>query len=92
MVFQKTGEIGNLPLSENDSIFKQLIKLAIPITATSFLSIAYNLINLIFVGKLGSGAVAAVGSAGFFYELLLGNFFFANRGRWHKSRSFYRGA
>lgn len=72
MVFQKTGEIGNLPLSENDSIFKQLIKLAIPITATSFLSIAYNLINLIFVGKLGSGAVAAVGSAGFFMNFCWG--------------------
>jgi len=47
------------------NIFKGLIKLAIPIMATSFLQTAYNLIDLIWIGKLGSLEVAAVGTAGF---------------------------
>lgn len=47
------------------NIFKGLIKLAIPIMATSFLQMAYNLIDLIWIGKLGSLEVAAVGTAGF---------------------------
>ncbi|MBP1673286.1 MAG: multidrug transporter [Bacteroidetes bacterium] len=51
---------------------KELVILALPVIATSFLSIAYNVINVIFVGKLGSDAVAAVGSAGFFMHLSWG--------------------
>lgn len=51
---------------------KELVILALPVIATSFLSIAYNIINVIFVGKLGSDAVAAVGSAGFFMHLSWG--------------------
>ena len=51
---------------------KELILLALPVIASSFLSIAYNFINVIFVGKLGSDAVAAVGSAGFFMHLSWG--------------------
>jgi len=47
------------------NISKGLIKLAIPIMATSFLQMAYNLIDLIWIGKLGSLEVAAVGTAGF---------------------------
>ena len=43
-----------------------------PVIAISFMSIAYNFINLIFVGKLGSNAVAAVGSASFFIHLSWG--------------------
>jgi putative MATE family efflux protein len=48
---------------------KQLICLALPVIATSFMSMAYNFINIIFVGRLGSGAVAAVGTAGFYMNL-----------------------
>ena len=48
------------------SIFKKLFKLAIPIMGTSFVQMAYNMIDMIWVGKLGSGAVAAIGTAGFF--------------------------
>lgn len=50
----------------------QLIRLAMPVIATSFMSMAYNIINIIFVGKLGSNAVASVGSAGFFMNLSWG--------------------
>ena len=51
------------------SNMKQLICLALPVIATSFMSIAYHFVNIIFVGKLGSAAVAAVGSAGFYMNL-----------------------
>lgn len=48
------------------SIVDKLIKLAIPIMGVSFIQTAYNLIDMIWIGKLGSNAVAAVGTAGFF--------------------------
>lgn len=53
------------------SIFKKLFALAIPIMGTSFVQMAYNMIDMIWVGKLGSGAVAAVGTAGFFTWLAM---------------------
>lgn len=56
----------------SDSILSQLIRMALPVIASSFMSMAYNFINIIFVGKLGSGAVAAVGSAGFYMNLSWG--------------------
>ena len=43
-----------------------LIKLAMPIMGTSFIQMAYNLINMIYLGRVSSSAVAAVGTAGFF--------------------------
>lgn len=43
-----------------------LFKLAIPIMGTSFLQMAYNMTDTMWVGQLGSRAVAAVGTAGFF--------------------------
>jgi putative MATE family efflux protein len=54
------------------SSLKQLVHLALPVIATSFMSMAYNFINIIFVGRLGSNAIAAVGSAGFFMNLSWG--------------------
>ena len=51
------------------SIGKKLIYLSLPIIATSFMSMAYNLTDMFWVGKIGGGAVAAVGSAGFFINL-----------------------
>lgn len=48
------------------SITKTLFRLALPIMGTSFVQMAYNLIDMIWVGKIGTGAVAAVGTAGFF--------------------------
>lgn len=43
-----------------------LLKLALPIMATSFLQMAYNLTDMFWIGRLGSSAVASVGTAGFF--------------------------
>ena len=48
------------------SITGKLIKLAIPIMGVSFIQTAYSLIDMIWIGKIGSNAVAAVGTAGFF--------------------------
>ncbi|MCJ7689760.1 MAG: MATE family efflux transporter, partial [Clostridiaceae bacterium] len=48
------------------NIFKKLIILAIPIMGTSLMQSAYSMIDMIWVGTLGSRAVTAVGAAGFF--------------------------
>ena len=48
------------------SIFKALFRLAIPIIATSFVQMAYNMTDMIWVGRVGTRAVAAVGTAGFY--------------------------
>lgn len=50
----------------NGSIGDKLIKLSLPIMGTSFIQMAYNLVDMLWVGKAGSDAVAAVGTAGFF--------------------------
>ena len=55
----------SIPLTEG-SIFHALLKLALPTIATSFVQMAYGLIDMIWVGRLGSGAVAAIGTSGFF--------------------------
>lgn len=47
-------------------ITDKLIKLALPIMGVSFVQTAYSLIDMIWIGKAGSAALAAVGTAGFF--------------------------
>lgn len=51
------------------SVLGGLSKLAIPIMATSLVQMAYNMIDMIWLGRLGSGAVAAVGAAGMYMWL-----------------------
>ncbi|MBZ2175552.1 MATE family efflux transporter [Schnuerera sp. xch1] len=48
------------------SITGKLVKLAIPIMATSFVQVAYNMMDMIWLGRVGTNAVAASGTAGFF--------------------------
>lgn len=55
----------NTNLTEG-KILKKLIILALPIMGTSFIQMAYNLTDMLWVGALGSRAVTAVGTAGFF--------------------------
>ncbi len=43
-----------------------LVKLALPIMGTSFIQMAYNLTDIIWLGRLSTNAVAAAGTAGFF--------------------------
>ena len=44
-------------------IFPQIIKLAIPIIATSFVQMAYNMTDMAWLGQVGSETVSAVGMA-----------------------------
>lgn len=52
-------------------IASTLLKLTLPIIATNFISTTYGLIDMIWVGRLGSGPVAAIGTASFFINLAL---------------------
>ncbi|WP_461205261.1 MATE family efflux transporter [Clostridium sp. DL1XJH146] len=54
-----------------EDILKSIVKLALPIMGTSFIQMAYNMVDMIWIGKLGSKAVAAVGTAGFFTWLAM---------------------
>lgn len=51
------------------SILPALSALALPIMATSLIQMAYNLIDMIWIGKIGASAVASVGAAGMFMWL-----------------------
>lgn len=51
------------------SIFQTLTKLALPIMASAFLSTAYSITDLAWIGKLGSSAVAGVGVGGMYVWL-----------------------
>lgn len=48
------------------NILGKLARLSLPIMLTSFIQMAYNLVDMIWIGKLGSAAVASVGAAGIF--------------------------
>lgn len=50
-------------------IASTLFKLTWPIIATNFIQTIYGLVDMIWVGRLGSGAVAAIGTASFFVNL-----------------------
>ena len=55
----------NIDLTKGN-ILTVLIELALPIMATSFIQMAYNLTDMLWIGKLGANAVASVGAAGMF--------------------------
>lgn len=48
------------------NILKTLVTLSLPILGTAFIQMAYSLVDMIWIGRAGSAAVAAVGTAGFF--------------------------
>ena len=50
-------------------IFPALSKLALPIMGTSLIQTAYNMTDMIWIGRIGSDAVAAVGAAGMYMWL-----------------------
>lgn len=52
-------------------IVSKLVKLALPIMGTSFIQMAYNMTDMIWIGKVGSKAVAGIGTAGFFTWLAM---------------------
>ena len=68
-----------IDLTEGGKVEK-LVKIAMPIMATSFIQIAYNLIDMMWVGKNGSNSVAAVGTAGFYPWLAMAFVMFSKIG------------
>lgn len=48
------------------NIFAGMSRLALPIMLTSFIQMAYNMVDMIWIGRIGSGAMAAVGAAGIY--------------------------
>lgn len=47
----------------------ELIKISLPVIGAMLLQMTYNLTDMIWIGKLGSDAIAAVGTAGFYINL-----------------------
>ncbi len=47
-------------------ISSQIVRLTMPILGTSFVQMAYNLTDMLWLGRVGSNAVAAVGIASYF--------------------------
>ena len=50
-------------------ILKVITILALPIVGSSFLQFTYNLIDMMWVGRLGSNAVASIGSSSLYISL-----------------------
>ncbi|MDC1106906.1 MATE family efflux transporter [Prolixibacteraceae bacterium] len=48
---------------------RSMMALALPMVGSQLLQLTYNFVDMIWVGKLGGDAVAAVGTAGFFLNL-----------------------
>ena len=61
----------NVDLLEG-SIVGGLTSLALPIMATSLIQMAYNMTDMIWIGRLSADAVAAVGAAGMYLWLANG--------------------
>lgn len=51
------------------NILEKLFKLALPIILTGFMETTYNLVDMFWIGKLGTPSVASVGTAGFYIWL-----------------------
>jgi len=47
------------------NILKTITMLSLPIMAQSFIQMAYNMTDMLWIGRVGAGAVASVGTAGF---------------------------
>ena len=62
------GLMKKIDLTEG-KVIKVLAMLSIPIMGSSLLQFMYNLIDMIWVGGLGSNAVASIGSSSFFIGL-----------------------
>lgn len=53
-------------------IKKVLIALSLPIIASNFVQTAFGLIDMIWIGRLGTNAVSAIGTANFYISLATG--------------------
>lgn len=62
------------------NILRKLLKVAAPIMATSFMQMTHNLIDMFWLSRLSSGAVAAAGSAGMYLWLSMALLFVGRMG------------
>ncbi len=62
---------GTVDLTQGN-ILKRLIKLSVPLMLASFIQMTYNLANIVWLGRIGSEPVAAVGAAYFFVWIATG--------------------
>lgn len=51
------------------NITRIIISLTLPIIGTSFLQMAYGLVDMLWIGKIGSNALASVGTASFYISM-----------------------
>lgn len=56
-------------MGENDSFFKTVCNLAVPVTLQSMLQSSFSIVDQIMIGQLGSVSVAGVGLAGKFASI-----------------------
>ena len=56
-------------MGENNSFFKTVCKLAVPVTLQSMLQSSFSIVDQIMIGQLGSVSVAGVGLAGKFASI-----------------------
>ena len=61
-------------------IFQRLITLSLPIMATSFMQMAFNLSDMFWLSRLSDGSVAAAGTAGIFIWLSMAFIFIGRMG------------
>ena len=61
-------------------IAAKIIKLSFPIIGTSFIQMAYNLTDVVWLGRTGSVAITAATTAGFFMWLMMSLFYTTKSG------------
>ncbi|WDP84630.1 MAG: MATE family efflux transporter [Desulfobacter sp.] len=61
-------------------IAAKIIKLSFPIIGTSFIQMAYNLTDVVWLGRTGSATITAATTAGFFIWLLMSLFYTTKSG------------
>ncbi len=61
-------------------IGKELLLLALPLTLANIVNIAYNMIDMYYIGQVGGDALSAVGTAGFYLWLAASIVFFSKQG------------
>lgn len=62
------------------NILNALIAMSLPIMGTSLLQMAYNMVDMIWIGRVGSSAVASIGAAAMYVNLSTGLNAFARVG------------
>ena len=66
--FESENKMDKVDLTKGN-VLKVLVTLALPIMGSSLLQFTYNLVDMLWVGGLGSNAVASIGSSSFFTGL-----------------------